>query len=85
MLSRESMMSRSDLIRPERSGDAEGIHAVHARCFPTGAEARLVGLLREAGRLSVSLVAEVDGTLVGHVAFSSVSTATGATGVEMVT
>lgn len=74
------MRSTSESIRPEQSGDAEGIRGVHARCFPTGDEARLVDLLREAGRLPVSLVAEVDGTLVGHVAFSPVSTATGAIG-----
>ena len=38
------MKPTSDLIRPEQPGDTEGIHAVHARCFPTGAEAQLVSL-----------------------------------------
>ena len=48
--------------------------------FVTPAEARLVRLLRDAGRLTASLVAEVDGEVVGHVAFSPVSTASGAEG-----
>jgi putative acetyltransferase len=68
------------IIRPERPEDFEAIDAVHAAGFPTAAEARLVRLLREAGRLSVSLVAEVDGEVVGHVAVSPASTATGANG-----
>lgn len=68
------------MIRPERPEDAAAIHAVHAACFPTVAEARLVDELRAAGRLSVSLVAEVDGAVVGHVAISPVTTATGVVG-----
>jgi putative acetyltransferase len=62
-------------IRIERPGDEGGIHAVHAAAFPTDAEARLVDLLRDAGHLSLSLVAEVDDTIVGHVAFSPVAVA----------
>jgi putative acetyltransferase len=40
----------------------------------------LVDALRAAGRLAVSLVAEVDGTVVGHVGFSPVTSACGAVG-----
>jgi putative acetyltransferase len=65
-------------IHLERPGDAAAIYAVHAASFPTDLEARLVDLLRAAGRLSVSLVAEVDGAVIGHVGFSPV-TATSAT------
>lgn len=61
-------------IRPEARGDAEAIRRVLEAAFPTPAEARLVDLLRRAGRLSASMVAEVDGRIVGHVAFSPVST-----------
>jgi len=68
------------MIRPERPGDEPAIRAVHVASFPTEAEARLVDLLRSAGRLSLSLVAEVDGAIVGHVAFSPVTTTSGATG-----
>jgi putative acetyltransferase len=65
------------MIREETRGDVEAIRALVTACFPTDAEARLVDLLRASGRLSVSLVAEEDGAVVGHVAFSPVSTATG--------
>ena len=68
------------VVRPEQPGDVAAIHAVHAASFPTDAEARLVSLLRAAGHLPVSLVAEADGAVVGHVAFSPVSAATGAVG-----
>lgn len=67
-------------IRREQPGDRAAIFAVHATCFPSDAEARLVDLLRAAGRLDVSLVAEADGAIVGHVAFSPVLTAAGAIG-----
>lgn len=68
------------LIRPEQPGDSSAIFAVHAASFPSDGEARLVDALRVAGRLSVSLVAEVDRAVVGHVAFSPVTTASGAVG-----
>ena len=68
------------VIRPEQPDDSPAIYAVHAASFPTDAEARLVDLLRDADRLCVSLVAEVDGNTVGHVAFSPVTAGTGAKG-----
>lgn len=61
------------VVRPELPADADAIHAVVASAFPTDAEARLVEALREAGRLTVSLVAEDNGDVVGHVAFSPVT------------
>jgi putative acetyltransferase len=67
-------------VHLERPGDVAAIHAVHAASFPTELEARLVGLLRAAGRLPVSLVAEVGGAVIGHVAFSPVTAASGAVG-----
>jgi putative acetyltransferase len=68
------------VIRPEQPGDAAAIHSVHIESFPTPAEARLVDLLRAADSLLVSLVAEVDDIIVGHVAFSAVTAATGKPG-----
>jgi putative acetyltransferase len=68
------------MVRPERSDDLPAIYAIHASSFPTDAEARLVDSLRAVGRLAVSLVADVDGAVVGHIAFSPVMTATGACG-----
>ena len=68
------------VVRPEQLGDAGAIYAVHAASFPSAKEARLVDLLRAAGRLCVSLVAEVDGVVIGHIAFSLVTVKTGACG-----
>jgi putative acetyltransferase len=67
----------------ERHDDVPAIHTVHASSFPTDAEARLVDLLRQSMRLTVSLVAVADGSVVGHVAFSPVTVATGAVGVGL--
>jgi putative acetyltransferase len=60
-------------IRTERAADEVATFDVHAAVFPTDAEARLVTALRASGKAAVSLVAEVDGTVVGHVLFSPVS------------
>lgn len=70
-------------IRSERPDDKRVIHAIHTACFPTPGEAQLVDRLRAAGRLPVSLVAEVEGAVVGHVAFSPVTTPLGAEGVGL--
>lgn len=43
------------------------MRAVHTAAFPTAAEADLVEALRDAADGVVSLVAEVDGVVVGHV------------------
>lgn len=61
------------VVRVETSSDHEAIRRVLQSCFPTEAESRLVVLLRDAGRLAVSLVAELDGAIVGHVSFSPVT------------
>jgi putative acetyltransferase len=74
---------RKTMIRPERPDDVAAIYAVHAASFPTDAEARLVDSLRAADRLPVSLVAEVDGAVVGHIAFSPVTVAAGADGMGL--
>ena len=61
------------LIRAEQPGDRAGIRRVNDLAFGQDAEGRLVDALREAGALVVSLVAERDGEVVGHVAFSTVA------------
>jgi putative acetyltransferase len=66
-------------VRAEVAGDAAAIRRVLLACFPTSGEADLVGLLRSAGRLSVSLVALTEGA-VGYVGFSPVTVASGAIG-----
>jgi putative acetyltransferase len=60
-------------IRLESKKDLEAIRKINTRAFKQGGEARLVDLLRDSGDLSLSLVAEVDGELVGHLAFSPVA------------
>lgn len=63
-------------IRAENARDLDGIHSVNVAAFPTADEADLVDRLRSNGTLSVSLVAENDGVIVGHVAFSPVTVET---------
>jgi len=60
-------------IRPERADDAAAIRAVHRAAFPTDDEARVVERLRDRDQARVSLVAEEDGCVVGHIVFSPVS------------
>jgi putative acetyltransferase len=69
-----------ETIRNEIEADVVEIRAVHSACFPIAAESRLVDLLRSAGRLSVSLVAEERGRIIGHVAFSPVTAGSGDAG-----
>jgi putative acetyltransferase len=71
------------VIRREGSGDAAGIFEVHRSCFPTEGEAKLVDMLRDAARLAVSIVAEVDGKIVGHVALSPVTVGSGEAGLGL--
>ena len=59
-------------IRVEQPGDIESIGRVHRAAFPTVAEARLVEQLRRHGRLWLSLVAEDESGIIGHIAFSPV-------------
>jgi putative acetyltransferase len=58
------------IIRPEKHEDIEAISGVTAQAFGRQIEADLVNLLREHGRAVVSLVAELDGRVVGHILFS---------------
>jgi len=53
--------------------DRGAIHAVNAAAFDTDAEARLVDVLRAHAGLTLSLVAEQGGEIVGHIAFSPVT------------
>jgi putative acetyltransferase len=57
-------------IRPESHDDAEAIRHVNEAAFGTSEEADLVDALRTGGQVLVSLVAEADGRVVGHVLFS---------------
>jgi putative acetyltransferase len=60
------------VIREEVPADAPATHRLNATAFETDAEAKLVDALRAAGALTLSLVAEANGEIVGHIAFSPV-------------
>ena len=54
----------------ETENHRRGIEIVHRAAFTSQWEALLVNLLRERGHLSISVLAEEDGDVVGHAAFS---------------
>ena len=60
------------IIRPEKPTDAAAIGEVVAAAFGGRQEAELVERMRNEGDLVLSLVAEDEGRIVGHVAFSRV-------------
>jgi putative acetyltransferase len=60
-------------IRFERPDDAEKIRAVNVSAFGTSAEADLIEALRCVVRPLISLVAEEDRTIVGHILFSPIT------------
>jgi putative acetyltransferase len=60
----------SRFVRPAERRDAAAIRAVHLAAFPTPAEAGLVEALEGDRDVVVSLVAEQEGEVVGHVLLS---------------
>jgi putative acetyltransferase len=60
-------------IRPEEPADAMAVRAVNEAAFGSGVEAEIVEKLRAQSDSLVSLVAELDGVVVGHIVFSPVS------------
>lgn len=65
-------------LRPERDGDAAAIRAIVTAAFlgaehSSGTEGAIVDALRASDMLTVSLVADEDGEIVGHVAFSPIT------------
>ena len=72
-------------IRGETSADLPAIEAVIASAFlqaphTSHTEQYIVNALRRAGQLTISLVAEANNTIVGHVAVSPVSISDGTPG-----
>lgn len=63
-------------IRPETPEDREAIFRVTAAAFGQEAEARLVDRLRDEWFARVSLAAESQGAVVGHILFSEVQVMT---------
>lgn len=66
------------IIRKERPGDEVAIHSVTNAAFAdqahaSGTEARIVDALRADGDLTLSLVAELNGEIIGQISFSPVA------------
>jgi putative acetyltransferase len=57
-------------IRDEQTGDEAAIREVHRRAFGGDEECRIVDALRASGGALVSLVATVNGRVVGHILYS---------------
>ena len=60
------------LVRAEKDNDRDAVHAVNVSAFETSAKADLVDALRAQAQPIVSLVAEENGEVVGHIMFSPV-------------
>ncbi|KAF0812676.1 hypothetical protein IGB42_02968 [Andreprevotia sp. IGB-42] len=72
-------------IRPEAAADIPAIAALTRDAFAdqpysSHTEHFIIAALRDSGALSISLVAEQDGMVVGHIAFSPVRISDGASG-----
>ena len=76
------MTSTALFIRPETPSDIQAIHDLTAAAFASleisdHTEQFVIDALRAAGALSLSLVAELDGKLVGHIAISPITLSDG--------
>lgn len=60
-------------IRAEKPGDVAGIREVEVGAFGREQEADLVDLARSRGKVTISLVAEQEGMIAGHVLFTPVT------------
>ena len=60
-------------IRDETANDRDAVRALNISAFETDTEARLVDALRGQAAPLVSLVAEQDGAIVGHILFTPVT------------
>lgn len=73
------------ILRNERDADIEAITEITIAAFKNhpisnNTEQFIINALRAAGALTISLVVEIDGQVVGHIAFSPVTVSDGATG-----
>ncbi len=68
------------IIRPELPEDKDAIYTVNAQAFGREEEAKLVDAIRDSPEFipALSLVAERDGQILGHVLFSGMAIDTGA-------
>ena len=69
------MPDASITVRDERPEDIEAVRLVNDLAFDQPLEGRIVDVLRAHGAVRLSLVAVVDGRIVGHILFSPVTSA----------
>ena len=71
-------------IRKEKDNDKDKIWKVNAEAFETEVEANLLNALRDSGTPFISLVAEEDEEIVGHILFTPVVLIGDASGLKLV-
>jgi putative acetyltransferase len=71
-------------IRPAGPEDGSAIRAIHVAAFPTADEACLVEALIAAGDATLSLVAEQDGQIIGHLLCSRMKVEAGGESIRAV-
>jgi len=64
------------LIQRETQADIDSVREVNRQAFGREDEGRLVDLVRDGGHARLSLVAVLDGAIVGHILFSDVPVVT---------
>ena len=60
-------------IRKETAADIEAVFEINRSAFPTEEEAQLVNRLRETASPLISLVAEGEQEIIGHILFTPVT------------
>lgn len=72
------MMSEAGIVvRREEPRDCQAVFEVNRQAFGRDAEAKLVDILRASGKVALSLVAERQGQVVGHILFTPVKVCSG--------
>lgn len=61
------------VIRPERPADIATVYAIVAAAFEREDEAKLVDVLRREAKPYIAFVAEAEGLVVGHIAFTPIT------------
>jgi putative acetyltransferase len=72
-----------DRIREERPSDVTAIRDLNQRAFEQAQEANIIDALRDNGAVLLSLVATLNGRVVGHVLYSPISVGDEATGAAL--
>jgi putative acetyltransferase len=75
---------QSPLVRSERPEDRQQVRKLNEAAFERSDEADLIDGLRAEGAVLLSLVAELDGQIIGHIVFSRMTIETAQGGVAAV-